>query len=45
MDRNRSGFTLNGRTSSPPVNLPRGGGVRGNASVHSEHLWNMLEDG
>lgn len=41
IDRSRSGFTLQGRNSSPNLLVPRGAPQR-NASVHSEHLWNML---
>ena len=42
IDRNRSALTANPRYSSPPNSFGRGGAPRGNASVHSEHLWNML---
>jgi hypothetical protein len=41
IDRNRSWVTLQGAAMG---NGGRGTGARGNASVHSEHLWNMLED-
>lgn len=44
IDRNQSWGNLKGRSYSPSTLRPKNNIFNNNNSVHSDHLWNMLED-